>query len=47
MSKEDIEKRMRNQWTDEEKGKFADIIIENIDMERTKEQVRKIHSSLI
>jgi dephospho-CoA kinase len=47
MSKEDIEHRMQNQWSDEEKRKFADIIIENIDLQQTKEQVLRIHSSLI
>jgi dephospho-CoA kinase len=46
ISLEEIEKRMSNQWPDEEKIKLADIIIENTDLEKTQKQVEKIHATL-
>ena len=45
-TKEEIEKRMKNQWTDEEKSQLADIIIENTDLDLTQKQVDKIHRTL-
>ncbi|SRX76088.1 dephospho-CoA kinase [Aequorivita antarctica] len=42
----EIEQRMKNQWSDEEKQKLADIIIENIDLKTTREKVETIHNSL-
>lgn len=45
-SKEEIEKRMNNQWTDEEKSKLADIVIENTSLDLTQKEVVKIHESL-
>lgn len=42
----EIEKRMQNQWTDDEKRKLADIIIENTNIERTRDMVKKIHAKL-
>lgn len=47
LSREEIENRIQSQWTDDEKGKLADIIIENIDLQHTKEHVNRIHASLI
>ena len=38
--------RIKNQWSDEEKSKLADIIIDNIDLISTQNQVIKIHESL-
>ncbi|MBK5213706.1 MAG: dephospho-CoA kinase [Flavobacteriaceae bacterium] len=46
-SKTDIEKRMDNQWSDAEKQKLADLIIENLDLQTTQEKVEVIHQSLI
>lgn len=39
---ESILKRINNQWSDEKKILLSDFIIENIDLEKTKEQVDKI-----
>jgi dephospho-CoA kinase len=45
-TKSEIESRMSNQWSDAEKTKLADIIIENIDLEDTQNLVLKIHKTL-
>lgn len=42
-SLEEIEARMANQWTDEQKSSLADFIIINNDLSATYEEVRKIH----
>ena len=47
ISEEEVLSRIKNQWSDEKKRKFADIIIENIDLISTKNQVLNIHSSLV
>ena len=44
--REEVQKRMDNQWDDAKKEKLADIIIENSDLTRTLKQVRKIHAIL-
>jgi len=41
-----IKERIDNQWTDKEKSKLANIIIENINLKATQKQVEKIHASL-
>jgi len=46
ITKEDLENRMQNQWTDENKERLADFIIENIDLEATQKKVQKIHNIL-
>ncbi|MCG2420206.1 dephospho-CoA kinase [Aequorivita sp. F47161] len=46
-SKAEIEQRMNNQWSDEEKQKLADIIIENINLETTRNRVSEIHKNLL
>lgn len=38
--------RMNNQWTDK-KNKIGDFVIENSDLENTKNQVEKIHQKLL
>lgn len=43
----EIEARMANQWDDERKRKMADFIIENMDLSRTSEQVRKFHQMML
>ncbi|MCH7785501.1 MAG: dephospho-CoA kinase [Bacteroidetes bacterium] len=42
-TKKAIETRIKNQWNDDKKCKLTDIIIENIDLIKTKEKVREIH----
>ena len=46
-SKEKIEDIMKNQWTDEEKVKYSHFVIENIELENTKNQVLKIHKKIL
>ena len=46
-SKEKIEDIMKNQWTDEEKVKYSNFVIENIELENTKNQVLKIHKKIL
>ncbi|KAA3622033.1 MAG: dephospho-CoA kinase [Flavobacterium sp.] len=45
-SKAEIEARMSNQWSDSEKKKLADIIIENITLEATRKRVLEVHKNL-
>lgn len=42
-----ILERMNNQWEDEKKIPLADFVIENIELENTKSEVRKIHQKLL
>jgi len=46
-SKTEIEQRMQNQWSDAQKAKLADIVIENIDLDATKKKVVEIHKTLL
>lgn len=41
-----IKERMNNQWNDDKKRKFADFVIKNDILEKTKEKVFKIHKLL-
>lgn len=43
----EIEARMANQWDDERKLELADFVIENMDLSRTLEQVRKFHQMML
>ena len=43
---EEVEARMANQWPDSDKAELADFIIENIDLEVTKNEVIRIHKTL-
>jgi len=45
-SKAEIEARMKNQWSDSEKKKLADIIIENTHLETTRKRVLEVHKNL-
>ena len=45
-NKQKVEAIMANQWSDQEKIKRSDFVIENIDLEQTKIQVRKIHKKI-
>ncbi|TNJ43093.1 dephospho-CoA kinase [Tamlana fucoidanivorans] len=42
-----IEAIMRNQWTDEARIERSDFVIENINLEKTKEKVAQIHKEII
>lgn len=42
-----IEKRMANQLPDNEKIVLADYVIENIEIERTRQKVEEIHNALL
>lgn len=46
-SKEDIQARMKYQWSDSKKRKFADFEIKNINLDNTKDQVRKLHEIIL
>lgn len=46
-TKKKIEAIMKNQWSDEEKIKLSNFIIINSDIEKTKDQVAKIHHQII
>lgn len=45
-SQAEIEQRMDNQWSDNKKKKLANFIIENIEINATRQQVQSIHKSL-
>ena len=47
ISKAEIEQRMNNQWSDEDKIQLADIVINNIDLEATKKRVEEVHKTLL
>jgi len=38
-----VKERIKNQWSDAKKKKLADFVIENIDLNKTQEKVKKIH----
>jgi dephospho-CoA kinase len=46
-TREEIEARMNNQWSDKKKAKMADFILSNIDLEETRLQVRNIHQMML
>ena len=46
-SREEIQQRMDNQWSDEKKSKLADFIINNEDLAHTKQQVEHIHFEIL
>ena len=41
-NKEDVIKRIRSQWSDEDKAKLSDFVIQNIDLEQSKIEIDKI-----
>jgi|SRR5690625_699559 len=45
-TEEEIKSRMKNQWSDKEKKKKADWVIENVDLIETKEKVAKLHKQI-
>ena len=42
-----IRKRMMHQWTDEQKQPLTDIVIHNATLDKTADQVRKLHLQLM
>ena len=44
---EEIQARMNHQWTDQEKVKLADFVIENDDLEHTQKAVERLHQILL
>ena len=44
---EEIEARMRNQWSDERKAELADFIIENKELSQTQREVHQLHEILL
>ncbi|MCG9970277.1 dephospho-CoA kinase [Christiangramia crocea] len=46
-SKEEIQQRMDNQWSDEKKRGLADFIIENEELQHTRHQVEHIHGEIL
>lgn len=47
ISKEQVEARIKNQWSDEKKMELSDFIIYNENLSDTKSQVELVHSLLI
>jgi len=41
-SKDDVLKRIRSQWSDEDKAKLSDFVIQNVDLEESKIEIDKI-----
>ena len=46
-SEEKIEAIMKNQWTDAEKVKLSQFVIENVDLEKTRNQVTAVHAEIL
>lgn len=46
-SEEDIQARMKHQWSDSQKRKLADFEIKNLNLCNTREQVRKLHEIIL
>lgn len=46
-SKEEIQERMDNQWSNEKKSRLADFIINNEELAQTKKQVEVIHDKIL
>lgn len=46
-TRKEIQSRMDNQWPDARKIPFASFIIENINLEDTKRQVKRIHNRIL
>ncbi len=38
---------MKNQWSDDDKVKLSDFVIDNTTLERTKKQVNKVHQEIL
>ncbi len=47
ITKKEILDRIKNQWSDDKKKKYADFIIENIELNTTLKKAKKIHINLL
>lgn len=47
VSEQEVRARMKNQWSDSEKRKLADYVIENIDFQEMEKSVQKLHKLLM
>jgi dephospho-CoA kinase len=47
VTKEEVRARMKNQWSDTKKRSLTRLVIENIDLEKTEEDVLKMHRKLL
>ena len=41
-NKEDVSRRIRSQWSDEDKAKLSDFVIQNVDLEQSKREIDEI-----
>lgn len=41
-NKEDVIKRIRSQWFDEDKAKLSDFVLQNVDLEQSKKEIDEI-----
>ncbi|GAA4302870.1 dephospho-CoA kinase [Aestuariibaculum suncheonense] len=46
-TKEKIEAIMKNQWSDEDKIALSDFVVNNVNLEKTKAQVVRIHEQIV
>lgn len=46
-SEDEIRRRMDNQWTDDERAKLSDFVIENNNLSDTLQQVKNIYSKIV
>ena len=46
VSKEDVQRRIKNQWSDDEKAKKADFVVENVHLEEAFKQISEILSKI-
>jgi dephospho-CoA kinase len=45
-NREDVLKRIRSQWSDEDKAKLSDFVIQNVDLEKSKQEIDEILKSI-
>ena len=46
LSQQEVDNRMANQWSDQQKIKLADFVIENIDLAVSEQRVVELHRAL-
>lgn len=47
LNKQEIIKRIENQWDDDQRNKYSDFVIENVDISKTLLKVKEIHNVLL
>ena len=45
-AEEEVRARIANQWPEDKKAALADTILLNLDLEKTRQQVEKLHAEL-